>query len=266
VLYTDCPSSNLQDCNVWGIRDGDRSSAYLIVHQASEPVFAPDGRKFAFHRKDGGLRIWNFAERSHEQVVLDGKAIFATWSPAGDQLAYYIEENVRRVHIADVDSMDFAPLTPGMRPSWSPKGDFIAYDSCDGTKCGIFRISPQGTDLRQLTSDGGASAAISPNGKQIAYRVSVAGGYEIFVINADGTERRQLTTSGGGNNVQPAWSPDGAYVFYLSDRGGRGWAVMKMPASGGDKTIVTEVESIGGLWEHQRISVTWYNGTIHAPK
>jgi len=265
VVYTHCPASDLQNCSIWGMRDGDRNSAYKIVDHASEPILSPDGQLLAFHRKDGGIYVWNFAKSSHQEVVQNGKATFATWSPTGEQLAYYLEQSVRQIHIVNVGSLDFETLTPGMRPSWSPKGDFIAYDSCDGTRCGLFRISPQGGNLSQITSDGGASAAVSPDGKKIAYRVSVAGGNEIFVVNADGTTSRQLT-SGGGNNVQPTWSPDGAHIFYLSDRGGQGWAVMKMTANGENKTLVVEVDGVSDLWQHQRISVTWYDGEIHAPQ
>jgi TolB protein len=246
------------------MRADDNNSARKIVDHACEPVLSLDGSKFAFYRKDGGLFVWNFRTQSHQQVVLNGHASFATWAPSGERLAYYVEEGVRWIYSVDVDSLDYMTLTPGMRPSWSPEpeNDFIAYDSCDGTRCGLFRISPEGTDLRQLTSDGGASVAVSPDGQQIAYRVSAAGTYDIFVIRADGTNPQPITRS-AGNDVQPTWSPDGRYIYYLSDQDGQGWAVMEMTANGENRRAVVEIEGCSDLWQHQRISVTWYQEAIH---
>ncbi|MBN1657218.1 MAG: PD40 domain-containing protein [Anaerolineae bacterium] len=262
VVYTNCPSSDLQNCSVWGVRSDDANSAWQIVEHASEPVLSPTGEQLAFYRKDAGIYLWDFAQQSHSQIVLSSIAFFATWAPDSQKLAYYMEGGDRSIYVVDVDSLEFGVLTPGMRPSWSPKNEFIAYDSCDGTECGLFRISPQGDNLKQITTDGGASAAVSPDGTKIAYRASMAGGNEIFVINANGIDRQQLTHD-GGNNVQPAWSPDGTYIFYLSDRGGKGWAVMKMTAGGEMRTTVVGVDGVSDLWQHQRISVTRYNRAIH---
>ncbi|MFS8086997.1 MAG: TolB family protein [Acidobacteriota bacterium] len=38
-------------------------------------------------------------------------------------------------------------------------------------------------------------------------------------MNADGTQQRQLTAN-SGNNKEPAVSPDGRYIFFVSDRAG----------------------------------------------
>lgn len=48
-------------------------------------------------------------------------------------------------------------------------------------------------------------------------------GSDIFIINIKTHETRNLTGS-NGNNWLPAWSPDGRYVAFLSDREGTGQA------------------------------------------
>ena len=57
---------------------------------------------------------------------------------------------------------------------------------------------------------------ISPSGK----RVLVEARGEIFTIPADKGDVRNLTRSSGSAERDPAWSPDGKYVSYFSDRSG----------------------------------------------
>jgi len=58
--------------------------------------------------------------------------------------------------------------------------------------------------------------ALSPTGK----RVVVEARGEIFTIPADKGDVRNLTNSSGSAERDPAWSPDGKYVSYFSDKSG----------------------------------------------
>ncbi len=61
-----------------------------------------------------------------------------------------------------------------------------------------------------------ANMAVSPTGKRIV--VEARG--EIFTIPAEKGDIRNLTNSSGSAERDPAWSPDGKYVSYFSDRSG----------------------------------------------
>ena len=58
--------------------------------------------------------------------------------------------------------------------------------------------------------------ALSPTGK----RVVVEARGEIFTIPADKGDVRNLTNSSGSAERDPAWSPDGKFVSYFSDKSG----------------------------------------------
>jgi tricorn protease len=58
--------------------------------------------------------------------------------------------------------------------------------------------------------------ALSPTGR----RVVVEARGEIFTIPAEKGDVRNLTNSAGSAEREPAWSPDGKYVSYFSDKSG----------------------------------------------
>jgi TolB protein len=260
VVYTAYKGPDLQNYSLWGM-NGDGSEAFKIegAGQASEPAFSPDGNSFAFYHWSDGLFVWNLKNQTSRHVVHDGNASFPTWSPNGQRLAYFVADRQPRIYIVNADGSEARQVTPGMRPFWSLQGGFIAYDTCENNKCGIFRINPDGGGKRQLTSDSGGGAAVSPDGKKIAYWSQADGDFEIYVINADGSAQQQLTKN-TGNDALPAWSPDGKLIYYLSDQNGKGWAVMAMNADGSSprKIIATSAGSDPGRgWQYQRITVTW---------
>lgn len=260
VVYTAYKGPDLQDYSLWGM-NGDGSDVFKIegAGQASEPAFSPDGDKFAFYHWTDGLYIWDLVRETSLHFVHDGNASFPTWSPNGQRLAYFAAAGQRWIYIINADGSDNRQLTPGLRPNWSLKGGFIAYDTCENNRCGIFRINPDGGGKRQLTDDAGGGAAVSPNGDKIAYWSQADGDFEIYTINADGSGKRQLTKN-TGNDALPAWSPDGRLIYYLGDQNGKGWAVMVMNADGSSqrKIVGTSVGSdpVRG-WQYQRITVTW---------
>src|SRR5207237_9619622 len=58
--------------------------------------------------------------------------------------------------------------------------------------------------------------ALSPTGKRIV--VEARG--EIFTIPAEKGDVRNLTNSSSSAERDPAWSPDGKFISYFSDRSG----------------------------------------------
>jgi Tol biopolymer transport system component len=99
-------------------------------------------------------------------------------------------------------------------PSFSPKGDLLAYSSDRKGSHEIYIRRMDGTGKeRQLTRDGlhNVQADWSSDGKLIAYHSVRADG--IWVIPAGGGKPRQAAKFGS----DPAWSPDGRTITFQSE-------------------------------------------------
>jgi TolB protein len=156
-----------------------------------QPAWSPDGRRIAFTstRDHGG----------------DGNE---AWD------VYVMDSNGRNVHRLTDD------FGPDMRPGWLPDGR-VVYTSCsqDFTRCRLVATEPSGGDEKILLELGTfvLDATPSPDGTRIAFtRVLPSAGAEVCVRPIRG--RARCFGEGG----EPAWSPDGRRIVFVSPRARNG--------------------------------------------
>jgi hypothetical protein len=135
--------------------------------------------------------------------------------------------------LADLGSGGERRLTEGERatdPALTPDGTAVVY---------VARTGGGEMELRRRRLDGGPAEtllrrpgaqlydpAVSPDGRRIALSIQEEGRRDLALLE-DGALR--LVTDDDALDLQPAWTPDGRYLLFASDRGGvfnlYAWAV-----------------------------------------
>jgi WD40 repeat protein len=193
-------------------------------------TFAPDGEHIAFVQRctwsaPGCMFITTMDLRTGERTELTetqrnarhGVALPA-WSPDGSSIAFTTETNqflsesevpIAKLSIVDADGRNLRRLDLGnlsvAAPQWSPDGNLIAFTS--GAWLGdvfvqdIYTVRPDGSDLRQLTTDGVSAWPEWTGSNQIRFRHGGAGqqadsSTTIWLMDPDGSNAHQVAELG----------------------------------------------------------------------
>ena len=103
------------------------------------------------------------------------------------------------------------------RPSWSPDGTKIAFDTNRDGQFEVYVMNPNGSSPTSITRGaGGADPEWSPTGSRIVFD-GVFGCAGLCIMNADGSNPTVVNT-GSLEDSDPSWSPDGTYLVFRSHR------------------------------------------------
>lgn len=139
-----------------------------------------------------------------------------------------------------------------LNPAWSPDGHKVAFASSRGGQhFDIYLMDADGGGVKRLTNGPWSSAwpSWSPDGKKILFTAQVGKKpqQQIFVVDVRDGTKQQLTHSESATffagGADPAWSPDGKNIAFISDRSGQGFRVYVMGADGGNVKAVSTSSS-----------------------
>jgi tricorn protease len=245
----------------------------LAIPEGGSGMFSPDGTRVVYTPVTREFRTWKRYRggQASDVWIYDLKSNTAeqiTHSPATDQGPTWIGDTVYfssdrdgkyNLYAYDVSAPGSAPrqvthhdVYDVLWPSAGPRqvvyengGYLYLFDPAGETTrrvpirvYGDFR--EQVPYFKKLAGDV-ESAGISPSGKRAVF----AARGEVFTVPAENGEVRNLTASPGVREMDPAWSPDGRWIAYLSDRTGE-YEIYLRPqdGSGPERRVTTD----GGIW------------------
>ncbi|MGE3073409.1 MAG: prolyl oligopeptidase family serine peptidase [Dehalococcoidia bacterium] len=214
-----------------------------------EADISPDGQRVAFvvttlDRETDGYKsaIWVVDTVGGEPRQFTAGAKRDTsprWSPDGSMLAFVSERGEEKPQLALMPAsggeshlLTKMPLGAGV-PTWSPDGTRIAFSAKTGTP-------PDPDPKKAKPYRRISSMKYRINGQGFTYDQR----RHIFVVDVGSKECQQMT-DGDWDDTQPAWSPNGATLAFVSarhadrdfDSSSDIWTV---PSTGGEARQVTE--------------------------
>jgi serine/threonine protein kinase len=207
------------------------------------PIFLPDGDHFLYDNTSRGSIEMSSVSSGSVAVVLEnaaqpqyaaGQLLFSREGKIFGQPFDPSSGKVSRSAVALIDDSNYSAGGPVLAyHPHAPFGQMQWYDMT-GKPAGAV-----GTESRVL------GPRISPDGKRVAFLLSPSGkqeeGRDYWVRPLQGGVANRLTFE--GDSHWPAWSPDGKYIAYAKELGGR-TTIARKPADGsGAEEVLLRLES-----------------------
>lgn len=208
----------------------------------SEPTFSPDGNQIAF--------VWN-GERGDnadiyvKQIGNETLVRLTThpaqdrspfWSPDGrwiaftrrasDEIGLYLIPSLGGVERKLAVLPPLSILESPVPLSWTPDSEWLAVrdKSSPQEPYGIWLVARETGEKRRLTTPqtnyGDGQPAISPDGKTALFtRDRKVDLHDLYLIPITGGEPRQVRFDQETSVRQPAWTPDGRAILFISNQG-----------------------------------------------
>jgi TolB protein len=218
---------------------------------------APDGKRLvtiSVIAGKGQIFVMN-VDGSHPVQITQDTTDYddPQWSPDGRKIIATATINEQeRIYIMNSDGSSLQPLTPpdirAIHGSWSSDSKQVIFCSDDDVHPSkkndskIYSIDVESGRVKTLISGGiNTYPSWSPDMKEVVFRkITSDMNSEVFVANSDGTNLRNITNNPAFDGW-PAWSPDGKWIAFASNRESA-YQIYIMDPNGGNIRLVANTE------------------------
>lgn len=202
--------------------------------------YSPDGKKICFSEDRGnGYQVFITDARSGfvcQQYTSGGNDHTPVYSPDMTKIYFTRSESQGfSIWSCDIDNGMLSSYTTGFNPNPARMSDGTEIILCtrmNGDGLGeIWMLDAVGGTEKCLVSDlqhSFTTPQLSPDGRWIVCTGSTAIpignsdnvylNTDIYIAKSDGSTIRQLTFH-AADDISPTWSPDGQYIYFISQRG-----------------------------------------------
>jgi Tol biopolymer transport system component len=205
------------------------------------PALSPDGEWIAYRSETEGVGDIVVRQIDGERVLnltgsMNADESDPAFSPDGRHIAFRSTYGNGGIFVVDREGGTARRLTNfGSSPAWTPDGRSLVFATRSSMDPGSWNgvsegwiVSVESGQPTRLTRHDFRQPSVSPDGRRIAYwsssqpmrtaRTKPIPG--IWTIGIRGGYSRPISR-GQSTDWNPVWSPDGEFLYFLSDRGGR---------------------------------------------
>jgi Tol biopolymer transport system component len=213
-------------------KTGDEDDLIAAQESAMRPAISPDGKQIVYvtrYETEDGLRLRNLDTGEDRWVKYpvtrdDQEALFTrdtfpgyAFMPDGKEIVYNQNGKIRRLNLASGEEK-VIPFTAEVSQEIGPKLDF-----------------PQKVDQGPVKSRLIMDPVESPDSKRLAFSSLM----HVYTMELPKGKPERLVNDPKSREFQPAWSPDGKYIAYVS-WGSTGGELWKVASSGGTPTRLSK--------------------------
>jgi eukaryotic-like serine/threonine-protein kinase len=204
--------------------------------EESFPSLSPDGNTMVYARRGNGNwdifshRLGGFNPQNLSESF-SGDDTQPAFSPAGDYIAFRSERDGGGIFVMGASGESVRRLSdkgPAFHPAWSPDNQQVIYTeenirdprNRQVTPRRLWVVNIKTLEKRLISTEDVAQPQWSPGGHRIAYWASNQSSQrDLWTMTPKGDQVVQLTND-AATDWNPLWSPDGKYLYFVSDRSG----------------------------------------------